>query len=176
MSIIDKWHSLDDSNKFLIAYPFWFLLLFGVFYWGSYWSMSPIGQYLDTLQRDIIMSVLDSTLSNQIQNFDIVINPKYHVVITPECNGFVPYYIYLAGVLAYSCTLKRKVIYGVVGYFIFTVVNLIRLYVVTQIVNIYGADYFFWAHDIGGNLLLIITGMSIFWLYLKGCSKERYAK
>ena len=122
------------------------------------------------------MSVLDSTLDNQIQNFDIVINPKYHVVITPECNGFVPYYIYLAGVLAYSCTLKRKVIYGVVGYFIFTVVNLIRLYVVTQIVNKYGAGYFFLAHDIGGNLLLIITGMSIFWLYLKGCTKVRYAK
>ena len=122
------------------------------------------------------MSVLDSTLDNQIQNFDIVINPKYHVVITPECNGFVPYYIYLAGVLAYSCTIKRKVIYAVAGYFLFTVVNLIRLYLVTQIVNKYGADYFFWAHDIGGNVLLIITGMSIFWLYLKGCSKERYAK
>lgn len=176
MSIIDKWHSLDDSNKFLIAYPFWFLLLFGVFYWGTYWSMSPIGHYLDTLQRDIIMSVLDSTLDNQIQNFDIVINSRYHVVITPECNGFVPYYIYLAGVLAYSCSLKRKVIYGIIGYFILSLVNLIRLYVVTQIVNKFGADSFFWAHDVGGNLLLIITGMSLFWLYLQGCTKERYAK
>ena len=176
MSIINKWHSLNDSNKFLIAYPFWFLLLFGVFYWGSYWSMSPIGQYLDSVQRDIIMSVLDSTLDNQIQNFDIVINSKYHVVITPECNGFVPYYIFLAGILAYSCSLKRKVTYAVLGYIIFSVVNLIRLYVVTQIVNKYGAGYFFWAHDIGGNILLIMTGISLFWLYLKGCSKERYAE
>lgn len=176
MSIKSRWHSLNDSNKFLIAYPFWFLLIFGIFYWGSYWSMSPIGQYLDGVQRDMIMSVLDSTLNNHVQNFDIIINSKYHVVITPECNGFVPYYIYLAGVLAYSCRLKRKLIYGVVGYFIFSIVNLIRLYTVTQIVNKYGADYFFLAHDIGGNLLLIITGMSIFWLYLKGCTKVKYAK
>ena len=136
--------------------------------------MSPIGQFIDSVQRDMIMAVLDSTLENSIQNFDIVINPKFHVVITPECNGFVPYYIFLAGVLAYSCNLKRKIIYAVFSYLIFTVVNLIRLYTVTQIVNRYGEDSFYYAHDIGGNLLLIITGMWLFLKYLKGCVKESY--
>jgi len=171
VSIGGKWSSLEPSNRFLIAYPIWFLILFGIFYWGTYWSASPIGYYLDSLQREIIMGVLDSLLDNQIINYDIVINPHYHVVITPECNGFVPYFIFLAGVLAYPCSLKSKLFWLVAGYAIFTVVNLIRLYLVTIAVNKYGGDFFFLFHDIGGNLLLIATGMVAFVTYLKSCAR-----
>jgi len=137
VSIVKKWHSLDRYNRFLISYPFWFLLLFGLFYWGKYWSLSPIGEYLDHLQRDFIMMVLNTLLDNKIVNYDIIINPRYHVVITPECNGFVPYFIFLAGILAYSCSIKNKIFWAILGYFIFTFVNLLRLYVVTVIVNSY---------------------------------------
>ena len=171
MSIGSRWKSIEPSNRFLIAYPIWFLILFGLFYWGSYWSASPIGYYLDSLQREMIMGVLDSLLDNQIVGYDIVINPQYHVVITPECNGFVPYFIFLAGVLAYPCRLASKLFWLVFGYLIFTVVNLIRLYIVTVVVNNYGADYFFLIHDIGGNVLLIVTGMVSFLIYLKSCTK-----
>ena len=172
MSIGNRWRSLDASNKFLIAYPIWFLILFGLFYWGRYWSASPIGHYLDGLQREMIMGVLDSLLDNRILGYDIVINSHYHVVITPECNGFVPYFIFLAGVLAYPYSLKCKIPWAIGGYFLFTIVNLIRLYIVTVVVNKYGADYFFIIHDIGGNLLLIVTGMVSFLIYLRSCANE----
>jgi len=164
VSIVDKWRSLDSSNRFLIAYPVWFLALFGVFYWGKFWSLSPIGEYLDHLQRSMIMGFLDAVLNNQIINYDIVINSHYRVVITPECNGFVPYFIYLAGVLAYPKSWQKKLIWAIVGYIVFSVVNLIRLYLVTIAVNSFGADIFFWAHDVGGNLLLVVTGA---WMFLK---------
>ncbi len=169
MSIIKKWQNLSASNRFLFAYPFWFLLLFGLFYWGRYWSLSPLGHFLDTFQRNIIMAVLDSVLNNKIVNYDIVINSRYHVVITPECNGFVPYFIFLAAVLAYPKSLKCKILWAVAGYFIFSIVNLIRLYLVTITVNNYGTDAFFLAHDIGGNLLLIIIGGIMFIGYLDKC-------
>ena len=169
MSIVKKWHSLDRYNRFLISYPFWFLLLFGLFYWGKYWSLSPIGEYLDHLQRDFIMMVLNTLLDNKIVNYDIIINPRYHVVITPECNGFVPYFIFLAGILAYPCSIKNKIFWAILGYVIFTFVNLLRLYIVTEAVNKWGADIFFYIHDIGGNLLLIITGAALFFKYLNSC-------
>ncbi len=169
MSIIKKWRQIPPSNRFLIAYPFWFLLLFGLFYWGKYWSLSPVGQFLDSIQREIIMGILNALLDNKISNYDIIINSGYRVVITPECNGLVPYFIFLAAVLAYPKELKCKIIWAVIGYLVFSVVNLIRLYLVTQAVNSFGADIFFLAHDIGGNLLLIVTGGFMFLKYLDGC-------
>jgi len=176
LSIISWWRSLDASNKFTIAYPVWFLTLFGLFYWGHFWDLSAIGQYLDSLQREMIMWVLDSTLDNQINNYDIIINSQYHVVITPECNGLVPYFIFLAGVLAYPFSIKCKILWGIAGYFVFTVVNLIRLYLVTILVNKYGGDNFFYFHDIGGNLLLIVTGGFMFIKYLSSCGELKVKK
>lgn len=171
MSIGKWWGNLKASDRFAIAYPIWFLILFGLFYWGKYWDLSPLGHYLDSFQRNMIMSILDPLLDNPIQNYDIIISPKYHVVITPECNGFIPYFIFLAGVLAYSFKLKCKIIWGIAGYFVFSIVNLIRLYLVTILVNKYGVENFFYFHDIGGNLLLIITGGFMFIKYLKSCDK-----
>ena len=169
---IDNRDSLESSNKFLISYFIWFVILFGIFYWGSYWSASKVGYYIDYYQRDFIMQVLDSLLDNRVINYDIVINPKYHVVITPECNGLVPYFIFLAGVLAYSCSFFKKLLWLLGGYIIFTLINLIRLYAVVEIVNRFGGKYFFIAHDIGGNLLLVATGAICFLIYLKSCKDE----
>ena len=171
LPIVSWWRSLSASNKFTIAYPVWFLILFGIFYWGHFWDLSKIGQYLDSFQREMIMSILGSSLDNQIDNYDIIINSQYHVVITPECNGLVPYFIFLAGVLAYPFTTKCKILWGIMGYFIFTIVNLIRLYLVTILVNRYGGENFFYFHDIGCNILLIATGGLMFIKYLSSCIK-----
>ena len=167
MSIKSWWSSIDKSTKFLISYPFWFLLIFGLFYWGRYWDLSVIGKYLDYFQRSIIMAILDPLIPNRIENYDIVINSNYRLVITPECNGFVPYFIYLSAILAYPKGLKAKLIWAIIGYFVFSFVNLIRLYVVTELVNRFGAEYFFYFHDIGGNALLVVTGMLLFVNFLK---------
>ena len=168
MSIIDKWRGIDAHTRFLIAYPFWFLLLFGLFYWGRFWDVSSLGKVIDTALRTQIMDILQLFLDNHIENnYEIVINPLYRVVITPECNGLIPYFIYLAGVLAYPSRIFTKIIWGVMGYIIFFIANIIRLIIVTKVVNIYGADKFFLIHDIGGNLLLIVVGLLMFKAYLK---------
>jgi exosortase/archaeosortase family protein len=166
LSIKNWWQSQDNSNKFVYAYPIWLALLFGLFYWGNYWSYSPFGQLLDSMQRGWIMPTLDALLPNSIVDFDIIINPRYHVVITPECNGLIPYFIYLAGVLAYPKELSLKLKYGVIGFVVFGIANIIRLVVVVLVVNKYGDKAFFYIHDIGGNLLLIAVGAFLFLRYL----------
>ncbi len=169
MSIVNWYKNMHPSDRFLITLPFWLIVLFGLFYWGKFWSYSPIGEALDSFQRGTIMPILDAFIDKPIKEFNIFINPKYSIVITPECNGLVPYLIILASILAYSCKLIRKIIWAIVAYIVIYIVNLIRLIVVVKVVEIFGEDYFYLIHDIGGNALLIITGGLLFLLYLKGC-------
>ena len=112
------------------------------------------------------MPTLDAILPNQIEKFDIIISKRYHVVITPECNGLIPYFIYLAGVLAYPKRLLIKFKWALLGFLAFNIANIIRLYIVVLVVNKYGDGAFFYIHDIGGNLLLIGVGAILFLRYL----------
>ena len=170
MSIVERYRDLSASQKFFIAYPIWFLALFGLFYWGRFWDHSFLGKLIDSAHRAVIMQLLDNTLANRIVGYDIIINPKYHIVITPECNGLVPYFIYLAAVLAYPMQRLCKLKWAVIGYFVIMVANFFRLVAVTEVVNGFGAKSFYYVHDIGGNILLIVVGSLLFLSYLKGCN------
>ena len=169
MSIKNNWLNLSPNTKFIISYFFWFLILFGIFYWGKYWSYSPIGKIIDFYIRKEIMTILDSFLQNKILNYNIVINPKYHIVITPECNGLIPYLILLSAIVAYSCKIAIKIFWAILGFIIFFIANIIRLIVVVEVVNSYGSEAFYYIHDIAGNIFLIIIGMILFTSYLKRC-------
>jgi exosortase/archaeosortase family protein len=68
--------------------------------------------------------------------------------------------------------MRSKVLFALSSFFIFFVVNIIRLYVVVLVVNSYGSSAFYLVHDIGGNLLLIATGAVIFLTYLGKCSAK----
>ena len=161
---------MSASRRFLLFYPLWFLILFGLFYWGRYWSFSPIGEAVDGALRELIMHILDAILPNKIEGYEIIINPKYRVVITPECNGMVPFLIYLAGVLAYPKELLCKLFWSALGLFAFMFFNVVRLVIVVLVVNSFGDGAFFWIHDIGGNLLLVMLGSILFVNYLNRCS------
>jgi len=171
VSIINRYKALDNQNRFIVKFIFWLIVLFGLFYWGRFWSYSPIGEYIDSGLRAIIMPILDALLDNSIDKYDILINSKYSVVITPECNGIIPYLMILAAILAYPCPAKRKFIYAISSAIIFFVMNILRLYIVVEVVNRFGANSFYLIHDIFGNLLLMATGAFIFLSYLK-CNKR----
>jgi exosortase/archaeosortase family protein len=172
LSIKNNRFNLSPNTRFLIGYFFWFLFLFGVFYWGKYWSYSPIGKIIDFYVREAIMAILDSFLQNKILNYDIIINSKYHIVITPECNGLIPYFILLSAILAYGCSILKKIFWAILGFVVFFIANIIRLIVVVEIVNIYGSDAFYYIHDIAGNIFLVIIGMILFTSYLKRCDEK----
>jgi len=169
LSIKNNRLNLSPDIKFVISYFVWFLILFGIFYWGKYWSYSPLGKIIDYYIREAIMAILDSFLQNKIVNYDIIINSKYHIVITPECNGLIPYLILLGAIVAYGCKIATKIFWAILGFVIFFIANIIRLIVVVEVVNIYGSEAFYYIHDIAGNIFLIIIGMILFTSYLKRC-------
>ena len=172
MSVIKAYKNLESSNRFLIAFLFWLLVLFGLFYWGKYWSYSPIGEYLDKSIRSLIMPILNIIVDNPIVGYDIVINPKYRVLITPECNGLIPFLMIAAAIIAYPCNLLRKIKWLIFSFVMFFVMNILRLYIVVLVVSKFGSSYFYLVHDVGGNILLILTGALLFLPYLKGCNEE----
>lgn len=169
MSIVSKWRSIDSYNRFLILFPFWLLALFGTLYWGRFWSYSPIGEMLDSSIRSVIMYILDALVSQPIRGFDIIMNPKYHIIITPECNGLIPYLMLLAAVVAYGCNLSRKIFWAIASFVALFIANIFRLWAVIVVVDKFGADSFYYVHDVGGNILLVTIGSALFLGYIRGC-------
>jgi exosortase/archaeosortase family protein len=61
------------------------------------------------------------------------------------------------------------------GYLLFSVMNVIRLLFVvyvTQHGN--GQEDFYWSHDLVGNFLLMLTGLGMFVLFMKGARKSLF--
>ncbi len=165
MSIIEKWRSLDSQKRFLLSYPFFFLLLFGLFYWGKYWQGFEFARTIDIFHRDIIMQILALVVDEPIKNYGILFG-NHRLLITPECNGLIPFLMLAAAILAYPSSLKLKIKWTLIAYISFMIINIIRLIWVYFAMKIFGVDSFYIAHDIIGNILLIALGAFIFFQYL----------
>ncbi len=163
----------ESDSLFLLKFTFWLIVLFGLFYWGKYWSYSPLGEWIDTIIRATIMPLLDAFINLPIKGYDIIVNPRFHIVITPECNGLVPYLMLLSAILAYRSTFSRKAMFAIITFIVIYLVNILRLYFVVYIVEEYGTDKFYLAHDIAGNILLIATSAILYLKYLDGYYEEK---
>ena len=111
--------------------------------------------------------MLDMSLpEGKVVGIDIMISPRYKIIITQACNGIIPYLIYMAGVLAYNSRLTHKLKWLLIGYAVISFINLIRLLIVVYFVTI-NPEYLWISHDIFGNALLMATGLLLFYLYLR---------
>lgn len=133
-----------------------------------YWMQSPLATDINNFQTNLTLGVLDPFLKRgQLNGVDIIISPRYKLIITQACNGLIPYLIFLAAVLAFPSSWANRVFWAFVGYVTFFVVNIMRLLLVTYYVTKTPRN-FEMSHDIYGNLLLMITGTVLFYLYLRG--------
>jgi len=157
-------------KHFTQRYFFFLLLLFLLFYLPtSSWSVA-----LNEFQRLETLEVLEWILgSEQVRGDDIWINPHYKIIITQACNGVIPILVLYASILAYPASWSLRLIWIVVGYGIFFLVNVIRLLFVTSMTqNFGGQSAFFWSHDLLGNGLLMGTGVGLFILFIRLSHKQ----
>ncbi len=166
MSIKEKWLSLDAQKRFLLSYPFFFLLLFGLFYWGEYWQGFEFAKAIDIFHRDIIMQILSLVVDEPIEGYKVLFDSHTRLVITPECNGLVPFLMLAAAILAYPSSLKLKIKWLLIAYISFMIANILRLIGVYLAIKYFGVNIFHVAHDIIGNIVLIALGAFIFFKYL----------
>jgi len=156
--------------KQFVAYYFLFLvLLFAVFYAPT----SSVSVFLNEGQRTLTLYFLDFFLApEQRQGIDIWINPHYKIIITQACNGLIPIFILFAAILAYPSGWKMKVLWMLLSYVLFSLVNVLRILLVVFVTQGgKGQEEFYWSHDLIGNALLMATGLLLFVTFIKIVSK-----
>ncbi len=78
----------------------------------------------------------------------------------------IPILIFGAAVFAYPARWAYRLSWIIIGYFTLTITNIFRLAMVAYLVE-KQADFPFY-HDLLGNILLMTTGLLLFYLFLRG--------
>ncbi len=150
-------------KNFLLSYWLGIALLFGVFYW----DLSPLSSTINSLQTNLTAYLTSlSLIDNMMEEHRILINAHYSLVIEKACNGMIPYLFFLASIIAFPSTLMHKVKWAIMGYIFISLMNVFRIWFVTQLV-LQERQNFSLAHDYLGNGLLIVTGLLLFTWFVK---------
>jgi exosortase/archaeosortase family protein len=140
-----------------------------------YWDLSPVAEFVNHYQTKLTLYFLEMGLEKgQLQGIDIWINPHYKVIVTKACNGTIPILVLLAAILAYPIDWVHKLWWAVIGYLVLTTINIIRLLMVAHFVKVQ-PDFPLY-HDLFGNILLMITGLLLFYLFLRGTRAYRLTR
>jgi exosortase/archaeosortase family protein len=139
-------------------------ILFTLFYA----PFNPLAVSINTFQTELTLFLLNQFLEpGQIQGIDIWINPHYKIIINQACNGLIPIFFLWAAIIAYPSSFIHKLIWIILGYLVFIIVNTIRLLIVVFFTKQGGQANFYWSHDLIGNMLIMITGLLMFVIFIK---------
>ena len=139
-----------------------------------YAPTSSISILLNDGQTSLILFLLEFFLKpEQLQGIDIWINPHYKIIISKACNGVIPILFLFASILAYPSSVGHKILWMLMGYVLFSVVNVVRILLVVYVTQTgEGQQDFYWSHDLIGNSLLMLTGLGLFVAFIKTSSKK----
>jgi exosortase/archaeosortase family protein len=157
-------------KHFIPKYILLLLFLFLLFYYET----TPVARWINNSQIDAIVFLMQMSLEPfQVVGRKILIHENYTLVVTAACNGMVPLWMLYASILALKSPWLHKLKWMAIGYVTLFVVNVLRIWFVAFATQEMGEALFFFAHDLAGNILLILTGMVLFMFYLKGLSKAK---
>jgi exosortase/archaeosortase family protein len=153
------------AQRFVLAYFVWLGVLFGLLYW----SPSPISEWPNEFLRLKLLAILDAGLpEGQVRGSDIWINPHYKLVIEKACNGMIPVLMYLASIFAFPSGWGRRILWGIAGSLILLALNVARVFMVTYFVMEGGRGNFSLSHDVFGNAIFMVTGLALFYAFIRG--------
>ena len=157
-------------KKFIALYFLFLALLFTLFYANT----SVVSSMLNTGQTKLTLYFLNLILEpGQLQGIDIWVNPHYKIIINQACNGIIPILFLWASILAFPTTVWHKIIWMIIGYFLFSLVNIFRILLVVYFVKLEGGrGNFYWSHDLLGNSILILVGLGLFVGFIKTTSNS----
>ena len=152
------------TKRFALLYPVMLLLLFALLYADtSFLSKGP-----NAWQGELTLALLGLGLEpGQLQGNEIIINPSYRLIITQACNGMIPILFYWASVIAYPSGLLYKLLWLAIGYSVISLVNVMRILLVTYMLTKGGRENFELAHDVIGNAILMAIGLLLFVLFIR---------
>jgi len=137
-------------------------LLFALFYWEH----SPVAESINHYQTKLTLYFLNFGLrEGQLRGIDIMINPHYKIIVTKACNGMIPILVLFSAILAYPSEWPYKARWILAVYVILAAANVFRLLMVAHYVK-KQTDFSLY-HDLFGNLLLVLTGLALLYLFLR---------
>ncbi|CAA6813543.1 MAG: Unknown protein [uncultured Sulfurovum sp.] len=155
--------SLKKLKKFILLYPLSILLLFLFFYWEA----SPLANIINEWQINLSSFLTSFTLDNSLMKENhIFISHRLTLVIDKACNGFIPYFFFLASIIAFPSSLVHKIKWAIYGYLILSLLNIFRIWFITQLV-MHTESNFSLAHDYLGNMFLVLSGLILFILFIR---------
>ncbi len=152
-------------KKFTALYFLYLALFFTLFYANT----SIISHTINEEQTKLTLYFLNIFLGpEQLQDIDIWINPHYKIIINQACNGIIPILFLWASILAYPSTIWHKIFWIVIGYLLFSLVNIFRILLVVHFVEQEGGrGNFYWSHDLMGNTILMVVGLGLFIAFIR---------
>lgn len=149
-------------KTFILKYWIAVATLFTVFYW----EQSPLSS-INYIQTNLTIFLTSLTLPIEMMSgHEILISSNYMLVIEKACNAMVPYLFFLASILAFPSSVEHKIKWLLIGYALIVSINIFRIWLVTQLV-LGSRDNFSLAHDYIGNILLVISSLVLFVLFVK---------
>jgi exosortase/archaeosortase family protein len=158
------------AKRFVFSY----MMLLGVLFGVLYWDLSPLSAWPNEFLRLKLLAILEVGLpEGQVRGSDIWINPHYKLIIEKACNGMIPVLMYLASIFAFPSNWGRKIVWGIVGTLIMLGLNVVRIFMVTYFVMQGGRENFSLSHDVLGNAIFMVTGLVLFYLFIRGGRSSR---
>jgi exosortase/archaeosortase family protein len=158
-------------KRFIVFYFIFLAILFTLFYAQT----NTLSVYINDAQTSLTLTLLNIFLEpHQLQGIDIWINPHYKIIINQACNGMVPILFLFASILAYPSSFVHRFFWMIIGYAVFSFVNIVRILMVVHFVEQKeGRENFYWSHDLAGNTLLMIVGLTLFILFIKTSKRSK---
>jgi exosortase/archaeosortase family protein len=101
-----------------------------------------------------------------MKNNHIFISPNLTLVIDKECNGLIPYFFFLASIVAFPSTIRHKIKWAVLAYLLLSSLNVFRIWFITQFV-MHSQNNFSLVHDYLGNIFLVFSALILFIGFIK---------
>ncbi|CAA6827031.1 MAG: Unknown protein [uncultured Sulfurovum sp.] len=150
-------------KNFTWVYLLTIVILFVFFYWEA----SPLSKHLNNWQINLSAFLSSLTLNeNLMEGNRIFISKSLTLVIDKSCNGFIPYFFFLASVLAFPSNIKHKIKWAFIGYIVLSLLNVFRIWFITQFVMQTESNFSF-AHDYLGNIFLVMSGLILFVIFIR---------
>ena len=144
----------------------YFIILIGL-YIIFYSPISPISEHINLWQKDFLLYSMRIFIDSfEFIDYQIIINPHYHLEITSRCTSSIPLFLLWAFILAHKNQISKKIKIIALSLIVINIFNILRISFVAFVVK-YDSSLFFIAHSVGGNIILGVSIFGLLGLYLR---------
>ncbi len=150
---------------FVLRFAIWSLLLIALIYFED---LSPF-YFISVMQTDATIQVTDFWINHfdipvRLEGNTVIFDHGLQLLILNECNGLMPFLLYLAAILAYPTRYLVKTKWFIGGMIVLLTLNMVRIVLITLVVIVY-PDSFHLAHDIVGRYSIGAVTLYLFYFF-----------